>query len=156
MISPLKSDKGKNQWNVPIKKKLRAPSIKKSLEIILCKLSFILIYLSLLGIWKECLMREIHNNSTKYAQAWLEGTILQVWWCFNVGSWLWCFTTSSVLWYKWNKIQMLPRPYVGSYFSEYFNGSYMEKTVYDLTTKIRQRKKSMKCTDKEEIEGSFN
>ena len=29
MISPLESDKGKNQWHVPIKKKLRAPSIKK-------------------------------------------------------------------------------------------------------------------------------
>ena len=29
-ISPLKSDKGKNEWHVPIKKKLRAPSIKKS------------------------------------------------------------------------------------------------------------------------------
>ena len=32
----------------------------------------------------------------------------------------------------------------------------MEETVHDLTTKIRQRKKSMTCTNKEELEGSFN
>ena len=30
MISPLKSDKGKNQWHVPIKKKFRDTSIKKT------------------------------------------------------------------------------------------------------------------------------
>ena len=38
---------------------------------------------------------------------------------------------------------------------QYFNGAYMEETVHDLTTKIRQ-KKSMTCTNKEEVEGSFN
>ena len=32
----------------------------------------------------------------------------------------------------------------------------MEETVHDLTGKIRQRKKSMTFTDKEEVEGSFN
>ena len=32
----------------------------------------------------------------------------------------------------------------------------MEETVHDITTKIRQRKKSMTCTNKEEVEGSFN
>ena len=37
-----------------------------------------------------------------------------------------------------------------------FNSAYMEETVHDLTTKIRQRKKSMTSTDKEEVEGSFN
>ena len=39
---------------------------------------------------------------------------------------------------------------------QYFNGANMEETVHDLTTKIRQRKKSMTCTNKEEVEGSFN
>ena len=39
---------------------------------------------------------------------------------------------------------------------QYFNGAYIEETVHDITTKIRQRKKSMTCTDKEEVEGSFN
>ena len=58
MISPLKTDKGKNQWHVPIKKILRSPSIKKTLEIIPCTLSFILIYLCLLEICKEFLMIE--------------------------------------------------------------------------------------------------
>ena len=32
----------------------------------------------------------------------------------------------------------------------------MEETVHDLTTKIRQSKKSMTCTNKEEVEGSPN
>ena len=32
----------------------------------------------------------------------------------------------------------------------------MEETVYDLTTKTKQRKKSMTSTYKEEVEGSFN
>ena len=32
MISPLESDKGKNQWHVPINKKLRATSIFKNVE----------------------------------------------------------------------------------------------------------------------------
>ena len=32
----------------------------------------------------------------------------------------------------------------------------MEEDVHGLTIKIRQRKKSMTSTDKEEIEGSFN
>ena len=32
----------------------------------------------------------------------------------------------------------------------------MEETVHNLTTKIRQRKKSMTCTDKDIVEGSFN
>ena len=32
----------------------------------------------------------------------------------------------------------------------------MEETVHDLTTKIRQRKKSMTCTDKDILEGYFN
>ena len=32
----------------------------------------------------------------------------------------------------------------------------MDETVHGLTTKIRQRKKSMTCTDKEEVEGSFD
>ena len=39
---------------------------------------------------------------------------------------------------------------------QYFNGAYMEETVHDLATKIRQRKKSMTSTDKEKFEGSFN
>ena len=30
--------------------------------------------------------KKLQINSTEYAQAWLEGTILQVCWCFNVGS----------------------------------------------------------------------
>ena len=38
----------------------------------------------------------------------------------------------------------------------YFNGAYMEETVHGLTTKTRQRKKSMTSTDKGEVEGSFN
>ena len=58
MISPLKSYKEKNQWHVPIENNLRYPSIKKNLELILCTLYFILIYLSSLEIWKECLTRE--------------------------------------------------------------------------------------------------
>ena len=37
---------------------LRASSIKKTPEVIICTLSFILICLSLLEIWKELLMRE--------------------------------------------------------------------------------------------------
>ena len=32
----------------------------------------------------------------------------------------------------------------------------MEETVQDITTKIIQRKKLTTCTDKEEVEGSFN
>ena len=32
---------------------------------------------------------------------------------------------------------------------QYFNGAYMEETVHDCTTKIRQRKKSMISTDEE-------
>ena len=32
---------------------------------------------------------------------------------------------------------------------QYFNGAYMEETVHNLTNKIRQRKKSMTCTNKE-------
>ena len=32
----------------------------------------------------------------------------------------------------------------------------MEETVKDITTKMRQRKKSMTWTSKEEVEGSFN
>ena len=39
---------------------------------------------------------------------------------------------------------------------QYFNVSYMEETVHDLNTKIRQRKKSMTCTKKEEVKGTFN
>ena len=58
MILQLKSDKGKNQWHFPIKMKLRAPSIIKNLELILCTLYFIIIYLSLMEILKECLMFE--------------------------------------------------------------------------------------------------
>ena len=37
-----------------------------------------------------------------------------------------------------------------------FNGAYTEETVHDITTKMRQRKKSMTWTSKEEVEGSFN
>ena len=33
---------------------------------------------------------------------------------------------------------------------------YMKETVHDLTTKTRQRKKSMTFTNKEEVEGSLN
>ena len=32
----------------------------------------------------------------------------------------------------------------------------MEWNVHEITTKIRQRKKSMTSTDKEEVEGSLN
>ena len=32
----------------------------------------------------------------------------------------------------------------------------MEENVHDLTTKTRQRKISMTCTDKEEVEGYLN
>ena len=32
----------------------------------------------------------------------------------------------------------------------------MEETVHDITTKTKQRKKSMTWTNKEEVEGSFN
>ena len=39
---------------------------------------------------------------------------------------------------------------------QYYNGAYMEETVHDLTTKIRQRKKSVTYTDKDYVEGSFN
>ena len=39
---------------------------------------------------------------------------------------------------------------------QYFNGAYMEETVHDLTTKTRQRKKSMTYNEEEEFEGSFN
>ena len=38
----------------------------------------------------------------------------------------------------------------------YYTGAYMEETVHDLTTKIRQRKKSITYTDKYYVEGSFN
>ena len=39
---------------------------------------------------------------------------------------------------------------------QYFNGAYMEETVHDITTKMRQSKKSMTWTSKEEVEGHFN
>ena len=39
---------------------------------------------------------------------------------------------------------------------QYYNGAHMEETVRDIATKIRQRKKSMTSTDKEEVEGSLN
>ena len=39
---------------------------------------------------------------------------------------------------------------------QYLNGSYMEEIVHDITTKMRQREKSMTWTNKEEVEGSFN
>ena len=38
---------------------------------------------------------------------------------------------------------------------QYHNGDYVEEIVNNLTTKIRQRKKSMTTTDKEDGEGSF-
>ena len=38
----------------------------------------------------------------------------------------------------------------------YFNGSYIQETVHDVTTKIRQRKKYMTCTDKYYVDVSFN
>ena len=39
---------------------------------------------------------------------------------------------------------------------QYYNGAYMEETVHDIITKIRQRKKSMTNTDKYYVEGFFN
>ena len=39
---------------------------------------------------------------------------------------------------------------------QYYNGAYMEETVHDIITKIRQRNKSMTTTDKNEVEGSLN
>ena len=39
---------------------------------------------------------------------------------------------------------------------QYFNGAYMEEIFHYLTTRIRQRKKSMTCTDKDIVEGSLN
>ena len=39
---------------------------------------------------------------------------------------------------------------------QYYNGSYMEESVNDFTTKIRQRKKSRKYTVIEYSKGSFN
>ena len=39
---------------------------------------------------------------------------------------------------------------------KYFNGTYMEVTVHNLTTKTRQRKKYMISTDKGEVEVYFN
>ena len=39
---------------------------------------------------------------------------------------------------------------------QYFNGAYMEETVHDFTTKMRQRQKPMTWTNKEKVEGSFN
>ena len=78
MISPLKPDKEKNQRHLMIKKNLRSPSIKKKPELILCTLNFIVIYLNLLEIWIECLMREHTKQKTEYAQAWSEGEILHV------------------------------------------------------------------------------
>ena len=39
---------------------------------------------------------------------------------------------------------------------QHFNGAYMVETVHYFTTKNRQRKKSMTCTNKEEVKGSFN
>ena len=38
---------------------------------------------------------------------------------------------------------------------QYFNGAYTEETVHGITSKMRQRKKSMTWTNKEEVEGSF-
>ena len=37
-----------------------------------------------------------------------------------------------------------------------FNGAYTEETVHGITTKMRQRKKSMTWNNKEEVEGHFN
>ena len=65
MISPLKLDRGKSQWHVPINKNMRAPSIWQNLELILCTLSFILIYLSLVEIWKKFWMREDKEQQYK-------------------------------------------------------------------------------------------
>ena len=39
---------------------------------------------------------------------------------------------------------------------KYFNEAYMEETVHNITTKTRQRKKSMTWTNKEEVEVHFN
>ena len=33
----------------------------------------------------------------------------------------------------------------------YYNGAYMDETVHDLTTKLRQGRKSMTSTDKDEV-----
>ena len=39
---------------------------------------------------------------------------------------------------------------------QYYNVSYMEERILDITTKIRQRKKLMTTTDKHEVEDSVN
>ena len=49
-----------------------------------------------------------------------------------------------------------PKKIVSVPTQQYFNGAYMQETVHDLTTKIRQREKYITSTDKEEVEGSFN
>ena len=55
----------KNKWHVPIKKNFRTPSIWQNMEIILCTLFLILIYLSLVEIWKECWMMETTEKQYK-------------------------------------------------------------------------------------------
>ena len=37
-----------------------------------------------------------------------------------------------------------------------YTDAYMEGNVHNIATKIRPRKKSMKYTDKDYVEGSFN
>ena len=49
-----------------------------------------------------------------------------------------------------------PKQIVSVPTQQYFNGSYTEETVHDLTTKTRQIKNNMTCTDKEVVVGSFN
>ena len=39
---------------------------------------------------------------------------------------------------------------------QYYNGAHMEEIVHGVTTKIKQRNKSMTYTDKDYVEGSFN
>ena len=97
---------------------LRDPSIFKKLDIILCTLSFILIYLSLLEIWKECLMRENKKQQYRICTSLVGRQNTSSLLMFQCLVMVVVFHNILSFMIQIKKNQMVPRPYVGSYLGE--------------------------------------
>ena len=117
MISPLKPEKEKNQWHIPIKTLLRDPSIEKNRK--WYYVHFILFWY----IWVCCKFgrnawwEKIENNNTEYAQAvgrhnTSSMLMFQCWFIVLVYHNILSFMIQI------KKNLMLPRPYVRSYLGE--------------------------------------
>ena len=64
------------------------------------------------------LLSNIQDNHTEYAQAWLEGKIIQVLWCIDVRFMVVVFHDILSFMTELKIYEMLPCPYVGSYSGE--------------------------------------